>query len=122
MIYELYGRAHKTAKKVLRRTLPSQYRLVSVPSSVLKDDQFPVIDEDNSVFFNEITITTGLIDTADIYPLENVVQTGTFPRLEDSYRLTRKAPSLGIDHKQLSPLGKALLLRHKSQLDIAMQA
>ena len=98
MIYELYGKAHKTAKAMLRRSYVPKYRLVSVPFSELNHDQFLVTERDKSEFINDYRIAKGLVSKIDIFPVENVVKIGTFSRLKDSFDLQRRVASSGVKH------------------------
>lgn len=100
MIYELYGKAHRTAKAVLRRSYVPKYRLVSVPSSELNHDQFPVNESDRSEFLNEHLISVGAVSREDIFPLENVVKIGTYSRLKDSFELHKRFVSTGVKHDE----------------------
>lgn len=98
MIYELYGKVHKIAKKVLGRATVPLYRLVSVPLSELEGDRFLVTDLENSEFFNEIEIKTGSIPKEAIFPIENVVKICTYSRLANSYNLRKRKISFGVEH------------------------
>lgn len=96
MIYELYGKVHKTVKKILGRSYSPKYRLVSISSSIIVDGYFHVMQEDNFKFFNEKTIELDKIKKHDLFPIENVVKIGTFRRLDDSYRIKYKKIPLGV--------------------------
>lgn len=100
MVYELYGKAHKTAKAMLRRSYVPKYRLVSVSSSELNHDQFPVTENDKSEFINDYRISKGLVSKKDIFPLENVVKIGTYSRLKDSFELRKRKISIGVSHNE----------------------
>lgn len=98
MIYELYGKAHRTAKALLRRSYVPTYRLVSVPPSELTQNLFSVTESDRSEFINDHRISEGTVSGEDIFPLENVVKIGTFSRLKDSFDLQKRVGSTGVKH------------------------
>lgn len=92
MIYEVYGKLHHTAKKLLGSSIPQNaYRMVSV-----KDEDF--VNErlvEDGLFFND-TEPGKDIRKSQVYPVENIVPAEEFTSLSDSYRHTYK-----ISEKQL---------------------
>ena len=109
MIYRIYGKAHKTAKKVLKRISKPQYRLVNVSPLDMFDGVLSVTEKDRSVFFNEKSIKNGLIPKHEVFPLENVVQEHSFGRLEDSHTPTKKDLSFGVISEQATDFWKRFI-------------
>ena len=75
---ELYGWAHKTAKRILKKSneLPDTVKLVSFPESSFSDG---VCTTTGSGFTNEV-LYSGQIRKQDVYPVENLVPSTTpFP-------------------------------------------
>lgn len=75
MICEMYGFAHKTMKKLLKRNndLPDTVKLVSFPSNKANGG-FYNISEDSQI--NEIETKSLKLYQSDIYPVENLVAIG----------------------------------------------
>lgn len=90
MIYEIYGKLHQTAKKVLRRTPSVSYRMVSVNEKNIASDRTLRIGEENKgEYFNELKPDSG-IAVSQVYPVENIVPKGSFTSFQDSFCTKRK--------------------------------
>ena len=86
MIYEIYGKLHHTAKKIMGRTIQQKaFRMVSVNDENLIDGR--LIEE--GPFFNDITPGRE-IKKNQVYPIENIVPAGEFLSLSDSFKYTNK--------------------------------
>jgi rhamnogalacturonyl hydrolase YesR len=72
---KLYGWAHKTARKLLKRDneLPDTMKFVNFPASIFTDGIYKIT---GSGFVNEVTFD-GEIRQADVYPVENLVPAST---------------------------------------------
>ena len=86
MIYEAYGKLHKTAKKMLGRSNEQKtYRMVSVNDDDFTQDYL----KEQGDYFNEIK--PGFKISKEMsYPLENIVPAEQYHSLKDSFYKERK--------------------------------
>lgn len=100
MICELYGRAHQVAKKILRRSVMQNYRMVSVEENAF-DSNGCVQLEVPGAFFNETVPAPKEINKEEVYPIENIVAVDSCKNLISSFGLStsRCKFKLGIDEK-----------------------
>ena len=97
MIYEVYGKLHRTAKKLLGHgTSQLAYRMVNVNESDFQEDGVLI---GNGEFFNEENPGEGITRT-QVYPIENIVPNGAFLNLKDSFCTTRKCSEKQLGAKE----------------------
>lgn len=108
MIFEAYGKLHKTAKKLLGRS-PSQmaYRMVTVNDSDFEEDG---VLTGCGEFFNEKKPGKG-IKKEEAYPIENIVPVGAFPSLKESFHRVRSCSEkqLGVSEDKAETLWKEFI-------------
>lgn len=83
MLNELYGLAHKIAKRILKKDneLPSTVKLVDFPDLLFSDGR---LDLDYSGFVNEVAVN-GSVNKSQVYPIENHVISNCDKRLPASF-------------------------------------
>ena len=113
MLYEIYGLAHRTAKRLLGRTKRPVYRMVDVETRRLsKDGTVTLPAGEMGAFFNERLPGDGLTGQ-DVYPRENIVPLGSCQSLPDSFRKARvpREGELGVAAEEAEALWRAFIQR-----------
>ena len=92
MKYELYGSLHKTAKKLLRRSIStSSYRMINIQDKEIGCDGYiKTTGEELGTYINDMDPIPEVLRTQDLFPVENIVSQGAFPSFEDSFQKKRK--------------------------------
>lgn len=101
MICELYGRVHQLAKKILRKSVLPNYRMVSVGENDFNTRGCVKLKVPGT-FFNETVPAPNVINKKEVYPIENIVAMDSCKNLRSSFELRKKYRKLklGIDEKQ----------------------
>lgn len=92
MKYELYGALHKSAKTILHKGQSSSaYRMINVDDrNILDSGTIDLDGEPIGSFINEYSPVPETLQKSDVYPIENIVQSRSFPSFNDSFEIKRK--------------------------------
>lgn len=108
MKYELYGSLHRTAKKLLRRSIStSSYRMINIQEKEIGCDGYiKTTGEELGTYINDMDPIPEVLRTQDLFPVENIVSQGAFPSFEDSFQKKRKCKEsqLGAENDNATKL------------------
>lgn len=92
MTYRIYGFLHRTAKGIIHRnTSEAAYRMISVTDKNLCTEACVELDgEIVGDYINDMMPVPEVLKKSDVFPVENIVGTGTFASFSNSYSYKRK--------------------------------
>jgi len=102
MKYRLYGFFHKTAKKLLHRsTDTSSYRMISVQNKNITPECYVnIVGEDIGTYINDFSPVPVVLKKSEVFPVENVVCSDTFPSFSNSFSRKRKCNERQLGTKE----------------------
>lgn len=117
MLYNIYGWLHKKAKSLLGNNAKINYRMVNITYEKFSEDKEKILQVFNGKdYINNIREINHNLCLEDLYPIENIIRSNSFPFLNDTYGVKKKKEKIKFGVKEKESTKEWLEFLEKSQI------